>query len=178
MTNPEESDRAFSEDGVASRLWRGIDDAFERRTRLLASARRRRELDEERRTDFEASFRRWSEEVALPTMTAAIARLRADGGDGRIEERSSDRAHHQRLTLWMTLDGPIEAPVRQDRNPFVQFETSERDLLVHVWEGDRVLDEGVGRETGAYPLEQLTAERVASEIVEVLERASAHGIRP
>lgn len=159
-------------------LLSGIDDALRRRGAMLESAREARARDEARRRAFADAFHQWVRTVARPTMEAAIARLRADGGDGVIEAGDSDRPHHARLTLWMALDGALERPPRQDRNPFVQFEASELDSLVHLWEGDRVRDEGVGREIGAYPLEQLTAERVAGEIVAVLERAAGHGIVP
>lgn len=160
-------------------LLHGIDEVARQRGELREEARRAQASDEAKREAFRDGLAMRFRDIVRPTMQVAVDRLRADGGDGRIkEELPEDDPHHARMTLWMTLDGPLVDPPLQDRDPYLRLETSQLDCRVHVWAGDYVRGEGVAREVARWSLDEITVANVSAEIVAVLRRAVAHGVQP
>lgn len=111
-----------------------------------------------------------------PAMEAVIDRLRRDGGDGVITERSEDpsRLFTHRLTLWMSLEGKIEGTPRQDRHPYLQFDAHPETKVVTMSEGDMWQGHGgnhSGR-VGECQISELDARLVDHEIVAILHRSA------
>jgi hypothetical protein len=120
-----------------------------------------------------SSFRR----VVKPLFESVVSRLADDGGGGRVEERLTDGREDLRITLWMSLDGPIIGAPRQDCHPYIQFDIDATNRRIRVWEGDMWRGEGVSRSTLPLSLDQLTEEAILDRAVAVLRRATAHTSR-
>ena len=97
-------------------------------------------------------------------------RLNGHGGGGLVEERPAEGRHGQRVTLWMSLDGPVAVPPRVDRNPYIQLDVDVLWRRVTVWEGDMWHKLGASRRTEPFTLEELTTESVTERAVGVLRR--------
>ncbi len=113
--------------------------------------------------------------VIRPTLVALVARLRTDGGDGRIDERPRDDRHSYRLTLWMSLEGSIADP-RQDRNPYLQLDLDVPNRRFNVWEGDMWEKQGSSRDSTPWRLDEITVEAVTHRAIAILERAASHDV--
>lgn len=113
-------------------------------------------------------------DVVKPLFETVATRLAHDGGDGRVDERCPEGRHGLRITLWMSLDGPIVGTPRQDRNPYVQLDIDAERRQVRVWEGD--LWRGLGTSRPGSPLSErdLTEDVVLARTMEVLRRATEH----
>lgn len=125
--------------------------------------------------DFLDGFDGLCASTVRPAMDAAIERLRSLGGDGLVETHPGGEARYRtpRITLWMSLEGPIVAP-RQDRHPYLQFEADLGHRRVQVDEGDMWRGAGghVSGRAGTWTLEELTAERIAVEVVAIVGRSA------
>lgn len=144
-----------------------IEEFEEHRAQVMADAARRG-------VDSEA-FDRHADEtidrVIRPTMQRVAWRLRRDGADGRIVEAPSDARHTRRLTFWMSLDGAVADPPRQDRNPFLQIDVDVPNRRIKVWEGDMWEGRGTSRSTAPWHLDEITVDMVSGRIVGILRRA-------
>lgn len=117
------------------------------------------------------------ERVVRPAFGEIAERLNTHGGGGLIEEHPAASHHGQRLTLWMSLEGPVVVPPRVDRNPYIQLEVDVPWRRVTVWEGDMWHKLGASRRTEPFTLEQLTTESVRQRSVSLLRRTVNHGER-
>ncbi len=113
--------------------------------------------------------------VVRPAFLDIAQRLNSHGGGGLIEERPAAGRHGQRLTLWMSLEGPVVVPARVDRNPYIQLEVDVPCRRVTVWEGNVWHKLGASRPTEPFALEQLTTESVTQRTVGVLRRTVNDG---
>ena len=113
--------------------------------------------------------------VIRPAFDAIAARLNADGGGGRVDERLADGAHPYRLTLWMSLEEQIASP-RQDRNPFLQLDLDVPNRRFKVWEGDMWEKQGSSRDSTPWRLDEVTTKAVTERAVAVLRRAASHDV--
>jgi hypothetical protein len=110
-------------------------------------------------------------------MFAVLARLRELGGDGQIEEHPGGEARFRnpRLTLWMSLNGPIVGEPRLDRYPYLQLEADVERRQVQVDEGD--MWRGVGGHSSGrvatWGTADLTKQRVTEELLAIARRAAA-----
>ena len=112
--------------------------------------------------------------VAKPVFEAVVLRLTHDGGGGRVEERPPEGRHGLRLTLWMSLDGPIVGAPRQDHHPYVQLDLDADQPEVRVWEGDMWHGLGASRPATPLTLADLTEDVIFDRALTVLGRATAH----
>jgi len=152
-------------------------------TILAALTRRDRSSAEEAATTLNAQgtfmtdFMSVCQTEVRPAMTAVLERLRSDGGDGQIEEHPGGEARFStpRLTLWMSLQGPIEGAPRPDRHPYLQFDAEVIDREVKVTEGDMWRGGGGGHSgpVGAWRLPEITQDRVVQELLTVMRRAAS-----
>ncbi len=115
------------------------------------------------------------EHVVKPTFWNVAERLNDDGGGGLVEEQTAASRHGQRVTLWMSLEGPVAVPPRVDRNPHIQLEVDVAGRRITVWEGDMWRKLGASRRTEPFTLEQLTPESVLHRAVGVVRRTVNHG---
>ena len=115
------------------------------------------------------------ERVVGPTLREFAERLNAHGGGGLVEECLAQGRHGQRLTLWMSLEGPVAVPPRVDRNPYLRLDVDVSWRRVMVWEGDIWHKRGASRRTEPFTLEELTTQNVTERAVGVLRRAVTRG---
>ena len=115
------------------------------------------------------------ERVVRPTFQSIAERLDKHGGGGLVAERPAQGTHGQRLTLWMSLDGPVGVPARVDRNPYIQLDVDVLNRNVDVWEGDMWNKRGASHRGDPVALEQLTSEKVIRRAIRVLGRTVANG---
>lgn len=127
------------------------------------------------RLQFEHDAEVLAHTVVRPALDAVVARLRADGGDGRVDERPRDDRHPYRLTLWMSLEGTIAEP-RQDRNPYLQLDLDLANRRFNVWEGDMWEKQGSSRDSTPWRLDEITTEAVTDRVIAILERAASHDV--
>jgi hypothetical protein len=113
--------------------------------------------------------------VVRPTLEDIAERLNRDGGGGLVEERPAQGRRGRRLTLWMSLEGPVVVPPRVDQTPYVQFDVDVPWRRVTVWEGDMWNKLGASRATEPFTLDELTAQRVTQRAISVLRRAVDRG---
>ena len=118
------------------------------------------------------------ERVVGPVFRDVAERLNRDGGGGLVEERPPEGRHGQRLTMWMSLEGPVAVPPRVDRNPYIQLEVDVPWRRITVWEGDIWHKRGASRCTQPFTLDEVTTESVAARAVSVLRRAVGRGEPP
>ena len=111
------------------------------------------------------------ERIVKPTFADVAERLNDHGGGGLVEERPAAGRHGQRVTLWMSLEGPVVAPPRADRNPYIQLEIDVPGRRVTVWEGNMWHKLGASRPTEPFTLEELTTESLIQRAVGVLRRS-------
>jgi hypothetical protein len=112
--------------------------------------------------------------VVKPLFDTVASRLANDGGDGRVDVSDSEGRHGLRITLWMSLDGPIVGTPRQDLNPYVQLDLDAERRQVRVWEGDMWRGLGTSRPGSPLTEHDLTEEVVLARTMEVLRRAAEH----
>lgn len=115
------------------------------------------------------------ERVVGPVFGDITEQLNRDGGGGLVEERPAEGRHGQRLTLWMSLAGPVTLPPRIDRNPYVQLEVDVPWRRITVWEGDMWHKRGASRSTEPLTPEEVTRQSVAARAVGVLRRTVSRG---
>ncbi|HEY6426208.1 MAG TPA: hypothetical protein VIX84_03165 [Acidimicrobiales bacterium] len=115
------------------------------------------------------------ERVVKPALGDVAQRLNRHGGGGLLEERAADRRQGQRITLWMSLEGPVVVPARVDRNPYLQLDVAVLSRSVTVWEGDMWNKVGSSRRTEPFTLEELTTEAITQRAIAILRRTVTYG---
>ena len=110
-----------------------------------------------------------------PAMVAAVDRLRSDGADGviAVHPGGEPRFRHPSIVLWMSLEGEVAEPYREDRCPYLRLEADIGRRCVQVWQGDMWEGSGTSGPLGDWDLSEITSTRVEQAIVEVLRRAEA-----
>jgi hypothetical protein len=130
----------------------------------------------EGRQAFFDEFHRVCESEVRPAMRAVLDRLRREGGDGLIEEHpgGEPRFATPRLTLWMSLQGPIEGAPRQDRNPYLQLEAAGSGRVIRVSEGDSWRGGGAGHSgaAGTWKPSDVTHATVLQELAHIVRRSA------
>jgi hypothetical protein len=132
--------------------------------------------DEAARTAFLHGFDDAVTSVIRPAMEAVVARLHQDGGGGRVVQVEPNELHRPRITLWMSLSGDLASEPRQELNPFLQLDADAVFRRIDVWEGDMVDKQGTSRATTPWKLSEVTTASVSDRIVDILRRASTHGV--
>jgi len=118
------------------------------------------------------------EAIVKPALWAVAHRLQRDGGDGFVAERAAEGRRSQRITLWMSPEGPVADPPRVDRFPYLQIDVDVPTRSFKVWEGDMWNSRGASRATDPFTLETLTADGVERRAVNVLRRVVALDATP
>ena len=118
------------------------------------------------------------ETIVKPALWAVANRLQRDGGDGFVTERAAEGRRSQRITLWMSPEGPVADPPRVDRFPCLQIDVDVATRSLKVWEGDMWNSRGASRATDPLTLETLTADGVERRAVDVLRRVVALDATP
>lgn len=130
----------------------------------------------EGRQAFFDEFREVCAAEVRPAMQAVVDRLRREGGDGLIEEHpgGEPRVSTPRLTLWMSLQGPIDGPPRQDRNPYLQLDADVVGRVIRLTEGDSWRGGGAGRSgsAGTWNPGHVTRALVVQELLEIVRRSA------
>lgn len=143
--------------------------------RDLVSAESAAQVLEGREAFFD-EFRATCERVVRPAMQAVLDRLRQEGGDGLIEEHPGGEARVStpRLTLWMSLQGPMEGVPRQDRNPYLQLDADVVDRVIRLTEGDSWRGGGAGHSgsAGTWKPADVTGALVIGELSEIVRRSA------
>jgi hypothetical protein len=124
---------------------------------------------------FERNAHDLARTVLRPALDALAARLKADGGGGRVDERILDGSRSYRLTLWMSLEGGITTP-RQDRNPYLQIDLDVPNRRFEVWEGDMWEKQGSSRNSTPWQPGDITTEAVTERVIAILRRAASHDV--
>jgi hypothetical protein len=128
-----------------------------------------------RRVDRETFVRHADEiidTIIRPAMDDVVERLRRDGVGGRIDESPADHLRPQRITLWMSLDGPVGDEPRQDLNPYLQLSVDVPNRCIDLWEGDMWHKLGASRAAEPWNLSEITTKKVVARIVAILRRAA------
>jgi hypothetical protein len=111
-----------------------------------------------------------------PAMEAVLERLLAEGGDGLIEEHpgGEPRVSTPRMTLWMSLQGPLTGAPRQDRNPYLQLDADVVGRVIRVSEGDSWRGGGAGQSgsAGTWKPTDVTRALVVQELAEIVRRSA------
>lgn len=111
-----------------------------------------------------------------PAMQAVLDRLQSEGGDGLIEEHpgGEPRVATPRLTLWMSLQGPIDGAPRQDRNPYLQLDADVAGRAIRVSEGDSWRGGGAGQSgsAGTWNPSDVTSDLVVTELAGIVRRSA------
>ena len=118
------------------------------------------------------------EEVVKPALRAVARRLQRCGGDGFVAERAADGRRSQRITLWMSPEGPVADSPRVDRFPYLQIDVDAPSRSLTVWEGDMWNRRGASRATDPFTLETLTVDGVVLRAIDVLRRVVALDATP
>lgn len=118
------------------------------------------------------------ETVVKPALWAIARRLQRDGGDGVIAERAAEGRRHQRITLWMSPEGPVADPPRVDRFPYLQIDLDVPSRSLKVWEGDMWERRGASRAADPFTLKTLTPHEVKRRAVDVMRRVVALDATP
>jgi hypothetical protein len=130
----------------------------------------------EGRQAFFDEFRAVCQAEVRPAMQAVLDRLRQEGGDGLIEEHpgGEPRVSTPRLTLWMSLQGPIDNVPRQDRNPYLQLDADVVGRVIRVSEGDSWRGRGAGHSgsVGTWKPTDVTRALVVQELAEIVRRSA------
>ncbi len=169
---PEASQVEEGSDDVLSE----VDKILEERKERLAEAADRMATEESQRRQFLDDFASMCERVIRPAMLAVVQRLRADGGGGFIEQHLGGEARFREpgLTLWMSLEGEIGGPGREDRYPYLRLDADSAHGRVTVSRGD--MWHGGGTHTsgraGTWRLSEITADLVEHTSVDLLRRSA------
>jgi hypothetical protein len=131
------------------------------------------------RLQFSADFTTVCDQIIRPAMQGILERLRQNGGGGIVEDRAEDKSHHwgHRLTLWMSLVDEITGAPRADFHPYLQLDADIDKRSVWVSEGDMWQGRG-GNSSGPtdeWQLSEITAARVAEEVLAILRRSVQEG---
>jgi hypothetical protein len=130
----------------------------------------------EGRQAFFDEFRALCEAEVRPAMQGVLDRLRQEGGDGLIEEHpgGEPRVSTPRLTLWMSLQGPMDGVPRQDRNPYLQLDADVARRVIRVSEGDSWRGGGAGQSgsAGTWQPADVTRALVVRELAEIVRRSA------
>ena len=130
----------------------------------------------EGRQAFFDEFREVCATQVRPIMQAVLDRLRQEGGDGLIEEHpgGEPRVSTPRLTLWMSLQGPIDGAPRQDRNPYLQLDADAAARVIRLTEGDSWRGGGAGHSgfAGTWNPGHVTRDLVVQELLEIVRRSA------
>ncbi len=130
------------------------------------------------RVQFLRGFERVVASVVYPTMQAAADRLTRDGGGGWVEAHDGDGSQGPKIILWMSLEGPISGTPREDRNPYLRLDADVPRRRIAVWEGDMWQRRGSSGPSTPWTLNDVSADAVTGQILEILRRAATHGIAP
>jgi hypothetical protein len=143
--------------------------------RDVSSAESAAQVLEDREAFFD-EFRATCQDEVRPAMQAVLDRLRLEGGDGLIEEHpgGEPRVSTPRLTLWMSLQGPMEGVPRQDRNPYLQLDADVVDRVIRLTEGDSWRGGGAGHSgsAGTWKPADVTRALVTRELAEIVRRSA------
>lgn len=142
------------------------------RQREAQAAHTRAVLLEFHRFDHAAACR--FEQVVEPALQNIARRLSRDGGGGLVVERAAAGRHGQRITLWISLEGPVASP-RNDLYPYLQLDVDVPGRRIEVWEGDMWDKLGSSRRTEPFTLEELTTEAVTQRAIAILRRTVSRG---
>ena len=126
------------------------------------------------RHQFIAETNELIDQVVRPTLEAIAERLRADFG--RVEVLPTTQQRPVRVTLWMSLNGEVAVPGRQDLNPYLQLDLDVPNRRFRVWEGDIWQKQGASRSALPWRLNEVTMDSVAERVIAILARASGHDI--
>lgn len=130
----------------------------------------------EDRQAFVDGFRALCAAEIRPAMEAVLDRLRQAGGDGLVEEHpgGEPRVATPRLTLWMSLQGPVGDPPRQDRNPYLQLDADVAGRVIRLSEGDSWRGSGAGYSgsAGTWKLADVTQASVVQELLGIVRRSA------
>jgi len=130
----------------------------------------------EGRQTFLDEFHAVCEVQVRPAMEAVLERLNHEGGGGLIEEHpgGEPRVSTPRLTLWMSLQGPVDGEPRIDRNPFLQLDADVAGRAIRLTEGDSWHGTGSGHSgrAGTWEPADVTRSLVVDELVEIVRRAA------
>ena len=143
-----------------------------------ATRERLRRAQDAERERFVRDARHAIETIVKPALWAVGRRLQRDGGDGFIVERAAEGRRSQRITLWMSPEGPVADPPRFDRFPYLQIDVDVPSRSLKVWEGEMWNQRGASRTTDPFTLETLTAEGVERRAVDVMRRVVALAALP
>jgi hypothetical protein len=114
--------------------------------------------------------------VVRPAMEAVVTQLRQDGGDGLIEEHpgGEPRVSTPRLTIWMSLQGPIVGTPRPDRHPYLQLDADMDHRIIRLTEGDFWHDSGAGHSgsAGTWKPRDVTRALVLQELLAIVGRSA------
>ncbi len=113
------------------------------------------------------------EYIVKPAFSAVVHRLNHDGGGGLITERAANGPRGQRITLWLSPEGPLPDAPRVDRFPYIQIDVDVPARVFGVWEGDMWNRRGASRTTRPFTLETLTTDEVTKRAIGVLRRVVA-----
>lgn len=144
------------------------------RERDVQSAESAAHVLEGRQAFFE-QFRKVCKGEVRPAMEAVLERLRENGGDGLIEEHpgGEPRVSTPRLTMWMSLQGPIEGTPRQDRNPYLQLDADVSSRLIRLAEGDSWRGgSGHSGSAGTWKPAEVTRSLVIEELLAIVRRSA------
>ncbi len=145
--------------------------------RLSAERSARDEADQ---NDFLASFEVVCQQRIRPALEMVLRRIEAGGGGGSIEVHPGGEARYStpRMTLWLSLEGPIQGAPRPDLLPYLQFDAEVADREVRLSEGDMWRGAGGGQSgpVGAWKLDEISQPRVIAEVLAIVRRAA--GVTP
>lgn len=129
------------------------------------------------RQEFFEQFQTICRTEIRPAMEAVLEELRQAGGGGLIEEHpgGEPRVSTPRLTLWMSLQGPITGTPRPDRHPYLQVDADVSNEAIRLTEGDMWHGGGAGHSgsAGTWQIADVTRAVVVQELLDIVRR-SAH----
>lgn len=130
------------------------------------------------RERFIQDFKRITDSIIRPTMQSAAERLEKDGGGGLVVEHPEVGSHGPWVILWMSLEESISGEPREDHNPYLRIDADIPHRSIAVWEGDMWENRGTSGPSAPWALSDVTAERVTTRILGILQRAASHGSAP
>lgn len=153
-----------------------VDEILQERQQRLVEAADRAAAQDSRRQKFFDDFATVRERVVRPAMDTVVYRLRRDGGGGSIEEHAGGEPRYRMpgITLWMSLEGEMTGPGREDRHPYLRLDADAAQGRVQVAEGDMWQGGGThssGR-TATWLLSEITSDRLQHTIIDILRRSA------